>query len=541
MRIAFFLLSSLAVYAQSASNFGVDQIFKDWAKPDSPGCSVSVMNGGRIVYKRGYGMADLDHNLPNSPSSVFHVASISKQFTAASILLLAEDGKLSLDDPIRKHLPEVVPDFGTPITVRQLIHHTSGLRDQWAFLDLGGWRYNDDLITDDDVMSFVTRQKALNFKPGEMYMYSNTGYTLLGQIVKRVSGKSLREFTTERLFKPLGMTSTHFRDRHAEIVKGMSYGYVRNAKGDWEFSIPNFDTVGATSLLTTAEDLAKWDENFFQEWARNGLTEKMLKRGELNSGEVIPYAFALQHGKYRSLTTVEHGGADAGYRAGLLRFPEQHFTVALLCNVAPIDTSLLTRKVAEVFLGGLMEAAPVKLIPAILSEDAQKAFTGMYWNAEELILREVVWENNKLRYRSNGAPAEDLEPRSDTTFHTLRSDIDIEFVKGKLTEVRPNRRVELVATPRATPRAARLRDFAGTYRLEEMETEWRLVMKEGNLMATRLRFAPVKIEPQVAEVFSLQGLGLVQFTRGKDGKVDGFVLNGGRVRNVRFLRVKETR
>ena len=232
----------------------------------------------------------------------------------------------------------------SPITIRHLIHHISGLRDQWSFLGLAGWRYSRDLITDDDVMSFVTRQKTLNFSPGAMYMYSNTGYTLLAQIVKRVSGKSLREFTTERIFKPLGMTSTHFRDRHAEIVKGMAYGYEKDGKGPWEFSIPNFDTTGATSLLTTAEDLAKWDENFFGEWARNGLTEKMLQRGVLNSGEVLPYAFGLIAGKYRGLPTVEHAGSDAGYRAGLVRFPEQHFSVACLCNVAGINPySFLTK------------------------------------------------------------------------------------------------------------------------------------------------------------------------------------------------------
>ena len=233
----------------------VDTLFQKMDTTVSPGCALAVMKDGRILYKRGYGMADLEHNVPITPSTVFHVASMSKQFTAASILMLAQDGKLSLDDPVRKYIPEL-PDFGTLVTIRQLIHHTSGLRDQWDLLGLSGWRYSLDLITDDDVLSVVSRQRDLNFPPGSKHLYSNTGYTLLAQIVKRVSGQSYREFTEARIFEPLHMKSTHFRDDHAEIIKNMAYGY-EPAKDTYRISITNFDTVGATSLLTTVEDLER--------------------------------------------------------------------------------------------------------------------------------------------------------------------------------------------------------------------------------------------------------------------------------------------
>jgi CubicO group peptidase (beta-lactamase class C family) len=208
----------------------VDRVFGKWDSTASPGCARSVIKDGQIIYKHGYGMADLDHDIPINPETVFHVASISKQFTAAAVLLLAQEGKLSLDDDVRKYIPEV-PDFGARITIRHLIYHTSGLRDQWNLLDLAGWRYSLDLITDDDVLALVSRQKELNFKPGEKHVYCNTGYTLLGQIVKRVSGQSLREFTADRIFKPLGMQSTHFRDDHGEIVKHIAYGYVEGEGG----------------------------------------------------------------------------------------------------------------------------------------------------------------------------------------------------------------------------------------------------------------------------------------------------------------------
>src|SRR5439155_10486882 len=269
------------------------------------------------------------------------VASMSKQFTAASIMLLAQDGKLSLDDQVRKYIPEL-PDFGAPITIRQLVHHTSGLRDQWDLLGLAGWRYSLDLITDDDVLSVISHQKGLNFPPGSKHMYCNTGYTLLAQIVKRVSGESFREFTTSRIFEPLGMKNTHFRDDHAEVVKNIAYGY-EPVKDNFRISITNFDTVGATSLLTTVEDLPLWDENFYNPRAGGpAMIKQLLERGKLNNGEQLDYAFGLVIGRYRGLATVDHAGGDAGYRSDMIRFPEQHFTVACVCNLAGSDPSGLT-------------------------------------------------------------------------------------------------------------------------------------------------------------------------------------------------------
>src|SRR5580704_4443905 len=330
-RFLLFVLA-LACATQQHSSAGslnekVDKAFERWDSLSSPGCALAVIKDARIVYKRGYGMADLDHNIPIGPASIFHIASISKQFTATAIVLLAQEGKLSLDDEVRKYIPEL-PDFGEPITIRHLIHHTSGLRDQWDLLELAGWRYSLDLITDDDVMALISRQKSLNFKPGSKHLYCNTGYTLLAQIVKRVSGQSLREFTLNRMFRPLGMNNTHFRDDHAEIVKNQAYGYVRDrSKGGFRLSVTNFDTVGATSLLTTVEDLALWDQNFYEPRAGGkALIEQMIERGKLNDGKEVDYAFGLSRGKYRGLATVDHAGSDAGYRADLLRFPDQHFS-----------------------------------------------------------------------------------------------------------------------------------------------------------------------------------------------------------------------
>jgi CubicO group peptidase (beta-lactamase class C family) len=313
----------------------VDRLFAEWDKSTSPGCAVGVMKDGRIIHERGYGMADLDHDVKISPTTVFHVASMSKQFTAAAILMLAHDGKISLDDPVRKYVPEL-PDLGGPITLRQLLHHTSGLRDQWELLVLAGWRYSLDLITDDDILVVLSRQKALNFAPGSKHLYSNSGYTLLAQVVKRVSGQSFRTYTSTRLFAPLGMSQSHFRDDHAEIVKQAAYGYAPSIDG-LKLSITNFDTVGATSLLTTVRDLALWDENFYT--ARVGgraLIDQLQERGSLNDGTQLSYAAGLEIGKYRGLNIVSHAGSDAGYRANLIRFPDQHFSVAARGSFAEV-------------------------------------------------------------------------------------------------------------------------------------------------------------------------------------------------------------
>src|SRR5687767_5732399 len=346
---------SAATAPQPSRDARVDEIFKEFTAAGSPGCTAGVYEGGRVVHRGAYGMANLDHDVRLAPDSVFHVASVSKQFTAAAILLLAEDGKLSLDDEVRKFIPEL-PDFGARITIRHLANHTSGIRDQWDLLGLAGWRYSRDLITDDDVLQLLSRQQDLNFTPGERHLYSNSGYTLMAIIVSRASGKSFREFTTERIFKPLGMDRTHFRDNFNEVVKGQAYGYSRAGTG-FRLSVTNFDTAGATSLLTTIDDLAKWHANFdAPSVGGQKLIAGLLTRGVLNNAQTIDYAVGISHGTYRGVPTVSHGGADAGYRSSFLRFPDQKLGVAVLCNLASANPTLLAQRVADVWLGDTLKA-----------------------------------------------------------------------------------------------------------------------------------------------------------------------------------------
>lgn len=526
-----------------------DKVFAKWDSTLTPGCALSVMKDGQIIYKRGYGMADLDHDVTINSETVFHVASISKQFTATAILLLAQEGKLSLDDDVHKYIKEL-PDFGMPITIRELIHHTSGLRDQWSLLGMAGWRYSLDLITDDDVMELMSRQKDLNFKPGEKHVYCNTGYTLLAQIVKRVSGESFREFTTKRIFEPLGMKNTHFRDDHAEIVKHIAYGY-EEGKGEnvFRLSVTNFDTVGATSLLTTVEDLARWDENFYHPTVGGpALVEQQLLRGTLNSGKVLDYASGLVHGKYRGLETVDHAGADAGYRADLLRFPQQHFSVACLCNQAETNPSDLARKVADIYLADQFKEPPparAETLPksVAVSDERLAQYEGLYWKSDEERSMLIVRKDGKLFLSESEEDRLELAPVADNLFQLVRFPVSFTFdqvsggapwrlsVQGQGQET-PDV-FERVTKFQPTPE--QLTGYAGSYVSAEIDPVYRIVVESGSLVLQRLKSKPQKLRPTILDYFEGPD-GSLHFQRDASGNITGFVLDSGRIKNFRFTK-----
>ncbi len=335
----------------------VDQIFAGWDRTDSPGCALGVISDGQFTYRRGYGMANLEYDVPLSSESVFYIGSTSKQFVAASIMLAAEQGHLSLEDDIRKYVPEI-PDYGTTLTVRHLLHHTSGLRDYLTLWNLAGENI-EDIHTPDDALQMIARQKSLNFEPGDEYLYSNSGYFLLSVIIERATGKSLREFARENIFEPLGMTHTHFHDDHTHIIKNRAMGHFTRSDGSIALNMSNFALVGSGGLYTSVDDLLLWDRNFYDnQLGEGGLIKHLLVRGILNNGDTLSYAAALQVGEYKGLRTVEHGGALGGYRAQLLRFPDQRFSVVCLCNLAPTNPTALAYRVADLYLADEFEVAP---------------------------------------------------------------------------------------------------------------------------------------------------------------------------------------
>jgi CubicO group peptidase (beta-lactamase class C family) len=354
----------------------LDEIFAPWDSTSSPGCALAVIRDGEVLYSRGYGMANLEHGISISPASVFYVGSVSKQFVAASIALLAEEGALDLDDDIRNYVPEI-PEYDRPITIRHMIHHTSGLRDYLTLMALAGKSFAD-ATSEEEVIDLLSRQQELNFSPGEEHLYSNSGYFLLAVIVKRSSGKSLREYAEEKIFAPLGMRHSHFHDDHTMFVTNRAEGHLEQDDGDWGLTRSRFALVGSGGLYTTVEDLYRWDQNFYDNRLGKGgsdFIEMLQTPGKLNDGEELDYAFGLNIGEYRGLDTVRHGGALGGYRSHLLRFPSERFSVAIECNLDAINLGPMADQVSDLYLEDKLAPKPKPKPPETTRQSESKPET----------------------------------------------------------------------------------------------------------------------------------------------------------------------
>lgn len=329
----------------------VDSVFAHLDRTDAPGCAVGIVQDGELAHARGYGMANLDYGIPLGPRSVFYLASVSKQFTAAAVALAARQGHLSLDDDVRRWIPEL-PDYGERLTVRHLIHHTSGVRDYLTLMALAGRRYGD-AFTADDAIALLARQRALNFPPGSEHLYSNSGYILLAEIIERATGRSLREYADDELFEPLGMRDTHFHDRPQHIIRNRVISYAPGGPNEgWVVSyLGNFQQVGDGGLYSTVEDLWRWDRAFYGGGPLDGLLETLQTPGVLASGNTLRYAFGLSIGERAGVREVAHGGSMMGFRTMLARYPDERFSVITLCNAGNVNPSRLSLEAAEAWLG----------------------------------------------------------------------------------------------------------------------------------------------------------------------------------------------
>ena len=532
--------------AKAAVETRVDRIFAEWDKWDSPGVALAVLKGGRVIYKRGYGCAQLEYNIPITPSTVFHVASVSKQFTAFAIAMLAAEGKISLDDPVRKYLPEV-PDFGKTITLRHLIFHTSGLRDQWEALAIGGWRL-DDVITKDHIMKMVRGQKELNFPPGEEHLYCNTGYTLLAETVARVVGKSFPDWTSDHIFKPLGMSNTHFHDDHEMIVKNRAYSYSPRKEDGFKKSVLSYANVGATSLFTTVEDLCRWIQNF--EDARVGgpeVIQQIQERGTLNNGKKLDYAFGLSIGEHRGLRTVGHSGGDAGFRSHVVWYPDQDFGVAVLSNLGSINPSQLAARVAEIFLADKMTPEKPKAAENLKPVEVKASLLDDYAGKYELeigLFLVLTSDGKKLMGEVAGEDRFELIPESEIKFFIKEFDGTVTFERDKAGQVTgflfqaegqdiPAKRIVLPVLG-----AEALAEFSGDYYSPELKTTYSLSVEDGKLVSRHPRNPDTHLEPSRTDQFSGDNWWFrkIQFERDSNKMITSFVLSGSRVRHLRFLR-----
>lgn len=524
----------------------VDKLFSTWDSTVSPGAALAVIKDGEIIYKRGYGMANLEHNIPITTTSVFRIGSTSKQFTATCMAILSLQGKISLDDDIRKYIPEM-PQYQRPITIRNLIHHTSGIRDYTTLLSLAGYVSYLDHPTVEETLEIIARQKSLNFPPGEKYSYSNSNYFLLSIIVERVTGKSLNEFAQEYIFKPLGMENTHFHNDLTLIVKNRAVGYSPTKEG-FRIDMSTFDQVGDGGLYTTVEDLYLWDQAFYNNKLGKELMELIQTPGELNSGEKLDYAFGLRIGEYRGLKTIGHGGSWVGFRSAFLRFPEQKFAVVCLANLSTINPSFLCKKVADIFLANGLKAEPEKeakreITPIALPKEKLERLIGNYQDEESGMWVTICVEDDKLKVAYQGQEFL-LLPVSETKFQALDAPygISLDFapeVKGKPRKAKLSMRgreeITLVKAPKVTPLSpSQLKEYSGEYYSDELMVTYKLMIKEGAL-ALKHRYEPIELKIMAPDKF-IAGRMNVDFQRDKRNKILGFSLSAGRVRNIKFTR-----
>ena len=519
----------------------VDRVFAQWKSQEGPGCAIGASRNGQTIYEAGYGAANLEDGVPITPASIFHAASVSKQFTATAVMMLVREGKLSLDADVRTYLPEL-PDYGHRITLRHLLNHTSGIRDQWDLLAIARGRFEENRITEADVLDIVTRQKALNFVPGTEYLYSNSGYTLAAIIVGRVAGKSLRQFADERIFKPLGMAHTHFHDDYTMIVKGRTSAYERRRNGEWRVSIPNFDTYGATSLFTTVGDLLKWQENFRNPVVGDqAMLREMQTSAVLTNGDTTGYGLGLMVGGPAGARLVGHSGADAGYRAYTGRYPEHGFAIAVLCNAGPSDPATLARNVSSVFLKDLPKGPPPAVAMANKpTVDELRQLAGLFVHPVTGDVTYVSVKGPDLIVGQTNGPV--LVPVAPRRFRVGNGAVEWEFAPNgnlvqKFTGSPPRRSVTLVKREASRLSRTQLAAYAGTYYSAELGATYSVAAAGDTALTFRTGVTdPIVVRPAYGDTFD--GDVMVEFARDSAGRVTGVLVSTGRVRRIRFERTR---
>lgn len=530
-------LPAHAVTLTNGQQAQIDALFAAYDTPTSPGCALGVMSEGRMIYARGYGLATLDPAVAIDSDKVFDIASMSKQFTAAAIVRLSQQGKLKLTDDVRKYVPEL-PNYGAVITLNHLIWHTSGLRDFNNLLLLGGYDFSE-VTTEALALDFIKRQQKLNFTPGSSYSYSNSGYFLLGLVVNRVSGTSLNAYSRQQFFNPLGMPQAVFRDQHDRVIPNLALGYTPIDAEQFAVNIANWEQVGDGGLHTSIEELQQWDENFYSgQVGGPAFAAEMQRTGKLSNGKSLIYARGLYLDSYRGLERVHHAGDWIGYHSNMQRFPDQHTTVAVLCNLDGVDQYTLTTDVADIVLKNqFTQPKPVPPPPApSLPLDR---FVGTYFDSKSKLVLPVRAANGQLviTYYWSDLPLISIGPTS-FVFEGAADGTRIEFsVQGqaKATALTlkyaddPNNAFPLQAsryTPATPP--ADLNPFAGTYYSPELGVSWKLVVTaEGQLKlkkdAEQILF-PLDgpLNPATTPTSFYGAAGFLNFTRNNTGQVTGF-------------------
>lgn len=548
----FCMLMPLTMCAQSLPDSvakKVDKLFAKWDMPNSPGCVIGIVRNDSLIYAKGYGQANIEYSVANTPETIYHMASVSKQFTAYAIVLLARQGKLQLDDDIRKYLPWF-PDLKEKITIRQLLNHTSGIRDQWQLMAISGTRI-DDVIKQEHIVKVLSKQRALNFKPGDQYSYSNSGYTMLAEIVKSVSGQTLRQFTDSAIFKPLGMNHTHFHDDYTEVVKNRSYSYQR--KNAWSFSnsILSYSNAGATSLFTNVNDMAKWVMNFYDtKVGTQQDIELLTQKGKLNNGKVSNYALGIAVDTFKGWKIYAHNGADAGYRTAVTTVPDLKMGFIVFSNLGDFDMGKLN-EMASLFVKDISKkvdkpaVAAIDTSKAILKEPVRaKKFFGDYIS-DAGIPYNFSLRNQKLYGQQWGRTELLIQLQKDTFQVASNPNLKFLFSTTKsgdtlVKECWPGglefKKYQL--SPNLTDQ--QLKAYTGTYYSPELDCKYGIVLKGKELMLTNDKYEDKKITLQARDHLRTDfwWMAHLKVLRGAKAEITGFEVNDGRIMYLRFNKIE---
>jgi CubicO group peptidase (beta-lactamase class C family) len=528
----------------------IDNLFRQWDNPGTPGCAIAIIRNDSILYKKGFGSANLEYGIPITPETIFHMASVSKQFTAFSIVLLEQQGKLKLDDDIHKYL-SWFPDMGKKITIRNLLNHTSGIRDQWQLLAISGTRL-DDVITQEHIVKILSRQKELNFEPGERYLYSNSGFTLLAEIVKSVTGQTLRAFTDSAIFKPLGMTHTHFHDNYEEIEKNRSYSYDRIDSTHFSNSILSYSNAGATSLFTNIDDMALWIMNFYNHKVGDQKDiGRLTEKGKLNNGKETDYALGIAVDKQNGWRRLQHTGGDAGYRTFISVFPDLKMGFLVFSNLGDFNPYGKAFEISQFFISDTAVKRPVAVTKndssvAVLKEPQYlKKFTGDFISDDGMRLNLII-KNDKL-YANLGGRDYLLIKQSQDTFAALlfpnrklvfsqkAKKPTVDFIDERGQEHRMN-----PFSPDATFTDKQLEAYTGEYYCPELDCKYGIVLKDHGVYLTNNKYNDTKLtltgEDHLGCNFWWMSHLLVK--RDSSKKITGFEVNDGRVMHLKFDKIK---
>lgn len=519
----------------------IDKLFRSWDKPDTPGFSIAVIHHGKIEYSRCYGMASLEHRAQISDKTVFDIGSTSKQFVAFCIALLENRKKLSLDDEVHKFIPELT-SYRYPVTLRHLLFHTSGIRDYLALMELAGMRYENE-YPDEEILGLIFKQKELNFKPGGEFLYSNSGYLLLGEVIKRVSGQSLREFSAKNIFLPLGMRNTHFNDDFTQVIRNKATGYSV-VDGDIKVNISLFDAVGDGGVNTTVGDLALWDENFYRNILGGGgeLIKKITTPGILNNGRFLDYAYGLFVTEYRGQKLISHGGAWVGYRAELLRFPKKMFSVVCLSNMAQAKPTSLAKQITDICLENELSGAmtPSATSAAIKNTAPRSSWikTGFYSNSVSGKFLEISRKDNKQFLRDEEFTYE-LFPAGNNRFVIASGSRELTIMDSGLPAtsiVLKKLNGPTLTYEKMQPKSFRqvpLPKLCGEYYSAELGVVWRLSVRSKKLFLERKGLPKEELRPVRRGIFAGDYL-YIEFHSAANRLRKQFFLNAGRVRNILF-------